>query len=678
MIYPMTAQLSGWLRKDGFDVLADQSELNVNTKEFEWHLEAVKRTRPESEWADAAVFRCSTSGHAVEVKKETRPETILIQQDYLLKAHAKQVDEAKALHGEHDRRLDEIAHRLANSESVIRQHVTVGNESIRVNLKESIESVSGLVMHGANQLWDDIQLNMRGIHAEDRDERLALAKRASRQAWIRFAILVALLLLLSVRGHSQNVNPATVVATCATPPVPYPIAGNRAPLTTDTNGNLCAGVTVSATVSTAGLVISFGAGTSGGNTGPAYPAAVYSTSAAPSYTEGKFNALSSDLSGNLRVNASVTVPGSLTVTTPLGGGSGTVTVVGSASDGTTATFSPVLTAGIDDSSKVQTFRTTAAGNTVVSLETTSGVIGHIVADTGSTTAVTGNVTVVQPTGTNLHAVLDTTSTTAVTQATGTNLHAVLDTTSTTAVTQATGTNLHAVIDSGAVTVSGGTVNIQGVTGGVAVAVSGATGGTQTEIATDTVGRQIVTGATPTGGVTQGNPVAVAIGTGSNSYAMAGDTAGRPAIVGATPSGGITQGAPVLIAGATGGNTYSLTADANGHFLSHPPLYNTVWNATALGALVNVSNTSGNVLAWLDCQNSSTTANAFVQVFNVPATSVTLGTTVATEVHMVPFGGGFVLPNMNTLYQNAISIASTTTATGASTQASVCTARVTPQ
>lgn len=79
-------------------------------------------------------------------------------------------------------------------------------------------------------------------------------------------------------------------------------------------------------------------------------------------------------------------------------------------------------------------------------DASSAVIGHVIHDSGSTTVVTGNVTVVQPTGTNLHAVLDTTSTTACTQATGTNLHAVLDTTSTTAVTQATGTNLHAVLD----------------------------------------------------------------------------------------------------------------------------------------------------------------------------------------------------------------------------------------
>ena len=55
----------------------------------------------------------------------------------------------------------------------------------------------------------------------------------------------------------------------------------------------------------------------------------------------------------------------------------------------------------------------------------TNVIGHVIADSGSTTAVTGNVTVVQPTGTNLHAVLDTTSTTAVTQATASNLNATI-------------------------------------------------------------------------------------------------------------------------------------------------------------------------------------------------------------------------------------------------------------
>lgn len=61
------------------------------------------------------------------------------------------------------------------------------------------------------------------------------------------------------------------------------------------------------------------------------------------------------------------------------------------------------------------------GTAVVSLQISSGagrvsldapipagtaVIGHVIADTGSTTAVTGNVTVIQGTGTNLHTVID--------------------------------------------------------------------------------------------------------------------------------------------------------------------------------------------------------------------------------------------------------------------------------
>lgn len=95
----------------------------------------------------------------------------------------------------------------------------------------------------------------------------------------------------------------------------------------------------------------------------------------------------------------------------------------------------------------------------------SAVIGHVINDSGSTTAVTGNVTVVQPTGTNLHAVLDTTSTTAVTQATGTNLHAVIDSGSTTAATQATASNLNAQVQGAAAsgaTKSGNPVQMGGV------------------------------------------------------------------------------------------------------------------------------------------------------------------------------------------------------------------------
>jgi len=50
-----------------------------------------------------------------------------------------------------------------------------------------------------------------------------------------------------------------------------------------------------------------------------------------------------------------------------------------------------------------------------SLPAGSAVIGHVIADTGSTTAVTGNVTAVQSTGSNLHVAVDSAPTTAVTQ-----------------------------------------------------------------------------------------------------------------------------------------------------------------------------------------------------------------------------------------------------------------------
>jgi hypothetical protein len=67
----------------------------------------------------------------------------------------------------------------------------------------------------------------------------------------------------------------------------------------------------------------------------------------------------------------------------------------------------------------------------------------------------GNVFVRQTTGTNLHAVLDTTSTTAVTQATAANLNAT--------VVQATGSNLHVVCDSGCTT--GTTISLIPATSG---------------------------------------------------------------------------------------------------------------------------------------------------------------------------------------------------------------------
>jgi len=110
---------------------------------------------------------------------------------------------------------------------------------------------------------------------------------------------------------------------------------------------------------------------------------------------------------------------------------------------------------------------------------TQPVSGTVTANAG-----TGNFTVVQPTGTNLHTVLDSGTLTSITNAlpAGTNVigHVITDTGSTTVVTgnvtvvQPTGTNLHTVVDSGSITVNNGSgasaVNIQD--GGNSITVDG--------------------------------------------------------------------------------------------------------------------------------------------------------------------------------------------------------------
>lgn len=113
---------------------------------------------------------------------------------------------------------------------------------------------------------------------------------------------------------------------------------------------------------------------------------------------------------------------------------------------------------------------TGSGNFTVVQPT--GTSLHTVVDSGSITAV-------QPVGTNLHTVVDNfpvtqpvSGTVTVIQPTGTNLHAVVDSGSITAV-QATGTNLHAVIDNFPVTqpVSGTVTANIGTSGALALDAS---------------------------------------------------------------------------------------------------------------------------------------------------------------------------------------------------------------
>lgn len=62
------------------------------------------------------------------------------------------------------------------------------------------------------------------------------------------------------------------------------------------------------------------------------------------------------------------------------------------------------------------FQVDAHGNLLVTVGSVVITSGHVITDTGSTTAVTGNVTVFQPTGTSLHTVIDSGTITAITDA----------------------------------------------------------------------------------------------------------------------------------------------------------------------------------------------------------------------------------------------------------------------
>lgn len=208
----------------------------------------------------------------------------------------------------------------------------------------------------------------------------------------------------------------------------------------------------------AALNLAQGATTSG-ETGPLIQGAV--TTSAPTYVTAKTDPLSLTTAGALRVDGSgVTQPVSGTVTTTppanastnlaqvngnttvTAGVNGLLAVGGNVANAGAATANPVPVGGVFTTSptslsngQTATAQFTAAQNLKEDISTVAG--------TAPTTA--GKLDVKGADGDVF-----------VRQATGTNLHAVLDATSTTAVTQATGTNLHAVIDSGTVTANAGT------------------------------------------------------------------------------------------------------------------------------------------------------------------------------------------------------------------------------
>lgn len=89
-----------------------------------------------------------------------------------------------------------------------------------------------------------------------------------------------------------------------------------------------------------------------------------------------------------------------------------------------------------------------------------------------------------------------------------------------------------------------------------------------------------------------------------------------------------------------------------------------FNAALTNTVVSIKTVAGNIYG-LRAYNAGASI-AFIQVFNVTSASVTLGTTTPTEFFPVPASGGIYDDDYSTpaTYSSAISIAATSTPTGA--------------
>lgn len=151
-------------------------------------------------------------------------------------------------------------------------------------------------------------------------------------------------------------------------------------------------------------------GSSASKTGPMVMGV--STTAAPVYSNNQTNPLSLTPTGSLRTEATLAAGSSITVNqgTPVSPASSSWPV---------SIFNPGTTVG----AYVMNSAPAAGDQGLVVRNIPTGT--YTVSGTVTANAGTGNFTVVQATGTNLHAVLDTGSTTAVTQATAANLNATV-------------------------------------------------------------------------------------------------------------------------------------------------------------------------------------------------------------------------------------------------------------
>jgi hypothetical protein len=255
--YTNTSQLSGWLKKDGLTSIAGMDSFVLDDVEYARHLASLSG-RPDSEKEDAAAFRCLTFERPAVCSEAAKPEQIILQQDQLLKAHSEQVKDVKEFH----RNLSE---QLDHSEEQIRLQTKSVQYAVENEAAEAIKRHADLckrVLQGTVDVQKDVeqrfQLMRQRIEATADGFRLQRAlthTRARKEAWIRFGVIVALLLILitltAVKGHAQGAtNPDVVVTVCGTPPSNFPAAGVRAPGTIDTNGDTCIKVVGSITIDT--------------------------------------------------------------------------------------------------------------------------------------------------------------------------------------------------------------------------------------------------------------------------------------------------------------------------------------------------------------------------------------------------------------------------------------------
>lgn len=452
--------------------------------------------------------------------------------------------------------------------------------------------------------------------------------------WLKIiALLIFLFLIGRITGHAQNVNPAIVVATCGTAPSNYPAAGNRAPNTVDVNGNQCAGISVTASVATAGL-----ASAANQTNGSQLSQIVDAGGEAATVTGGK-----------LDVNATVSANADQLVHSGLGFPSGALVVFGPTSSGGAISLNaPVVTGG-----------RSSTGTAIPNLVSSTG--ATVIDSSGSALPVTGTVTVTDGAGA-LNVIVDS-GTTTVTQGTGTNLHTVVDSGTITTVTTVTG----ATINNGA---GASAVNVQD--GGNSLTVDGSVSltGTANIVTTSRnfgLGTVAVTGADSSGTSTTGSPVLVAGATGGTTFTMVTDGAGRQIVSGPAPSATPTVGSPVVQGVTTGGLTYNTAGDTAGRTVvtgggssatAVLPILISYCDdkADEIQGTVSVTGTSTSNISWLRNNNTRTTVTSFAgsryrihdyQILNSGATNAEITFTEDGAAGSVPLTLGYGLAPTNT-------------------------------